>query len=205
MQHLLKIGILLILSGSPILASIQFGIPDPQTALEDLSSTIGKNIQGEAFPSVTRDPNIATYNISKENRNKFVAPHKESFRKLTSEIRRLDEAQLKAAFGLPITLDKSYIIPLSGTAGVGFSGLGYQGKSEYYFLQLVDLGALIIFPRGDGKFVSGVAIYLKKDGQYIHRPTPENLGPRIEWEQNKFKLISKLINQLGEQDAAPNR
>lgn len=127
-----------------------------------------------------------------------IAPDVEADRKqvyaLEEHLRIMKESSLKKAFGPPVALNDSYVLPFSRHTAVGFSGVGYQGNEQRYFLRIGDIGGILVFPYGDQDYVSAVAIYLKADDSFIPLKAENNIADRRKWDHKKLSELSALMN-----------
>lgn len=118
-------------------------------------------------------------------------------------LRSIGEDAFESLFGKP-SLETSglverkrvpsgYAIPLFMQPCVAFSGLGYKGNYGSRFYPVSDLGGVLMFPYGDGKFVSAVFIYLKIDDKFVPIRSTADYKARTDWDSAKLKLLTTWI------------
>lgn len=118
---------------------------------------------------------------------------REKLYKLEEVLRSCGESDLIRAFGPVGAIDDSYVLPCCRHAGVGFSGVGYKGKGNKYFLPIGDVGGVLVFPFGDRDLISTVALYLKTDGAFQPLKKPSDFMARREWELKKIDELKSII------------
>jgi hypothetical protein len=123
---------------------------------------------------------------------------------LCEELRSIGEGAFDTLFGKPskeasgFELKRSppgYAIPMFQSPSVGFSGLGYKGNTESRFYPLEDLGGVLMFPYGDGKFVSAVFIYLKVDDKFVPVGSTADYRARMDWDRTKLDRLELWLEE----------
>jgi len=110
-------------------------------------------------------------------------------------LRSVGEDKFESLFGRPVDkVSAGYAIPVFTHAAVGFSGLGYRGGSPRLYA-ISDLGGVLMYPYGDGKFVSAVLVYLKIDDQFVPVRSPSDYRVRMDWDTSKLKLLKAWVEE----------
>ena len=107
----------------------------------------------------------------------------------------MKESEIIKRYGPTKKLDDCYVLPFFRHRAVAFSGLGYKGNHEMYFLHIGEAGGVLVFPYGDRDFISAVALYLKTDESFISLKSQNDLTARRAWDQLKLAELSKIIRQ----------
>lgn len=131
-----------------------------------------------------------------------IAAAREEHRAFCEALRSIGEGAFEPLFG-KLSKETSgfelkraplgYAVPLFESAGVGFSGYGYKGNLESRFYPVSDIGGVLMFPLGNGKFVSAVFIYLKIDDKFVPIRSTADYRARSDWDSAKLKLLRAWI------------
>ncbi len=117
--------------------------------------------------------------------------------KLEGRLRKLSEDRLIELFGPPLPeVPLGYALPIHHHIGVGFSGLGYLGNGGSYFLEVPYYGGILVFPFGNGKSVSSVAIYLKVDLGFVPFLSRSDYLRRRGWELLRGQMLKSYLNDV---------
>lgn len=126
--------------------------------------------------------------------NQQVMSDRARYNDLERRVGVLSEIELQVMFGpakpvFPALL----VLPVHHRSMVGFSSLGYRGTGEPYFLAIGEVGGLLVFPYGDGSFISAVALYLKTDDGFVPLQKRTDYAARSAWEIRRTDELRQEI------------
>jgi hypothetical protein len=169
---------------------------------------IGSILWSVAGNPDNNDAKVQIWNTD-TNKDEIAAARKEEGA-FQESLRSLGEAGFDAVFGTPaetlIWKNKKedppitrvlpgYAVPVFWWSAVGFSGLGYRGNHESRFYKISDIGSVLMFPYGDGKFVSAVLVCLKIDGAFVPVRSASDYRARMEWDIAKLKRLKLWVEE----------
>jgi hypothetical protein len=146
-------------------------------------------------PTDDSDARLATW--TSKATSEEIASDREAYFEIEGELQKIRESQLATLFGGSLdTVPPGYALPVHRNPCVGFSGAGYRGGLQSYFIPIEDLGGILVWPYGHNDYVSEVVLYLKTDASFVPLRCVADYRPRRKWEIQRTGALQRRIREV---------